>query len=235
MDDLAVSVTQAFEYCSTHSIPVPLELHARARNAGALKAVGDLAGIQARYHDAVTEALTTYFEGGTVTGPRNAFRIAMTEAFYDAFYLGWQDGGQQPPIDAEALDWLNARITQEGGFIDGLFAQVKELRNETDFDFFAYVTERADGYTRTVTSVYNQALLYARKNQMLTFDGEDGDENHICQSINGTCVQLKGKRHRASWWIAHDLIPYPGNPNYDCGAWRCRHYLRDDSGARVTL
>lgn len=232
---MSIDLTPAFAYCDANGIEIPLNLHARARNVGAVKASSDMDGYRAQYHDTITEALTTYFEGGSVTGPRNRFRVAATETFYDVFYLGWADGGQEPPIDEDALAWLDGRINQEYGFIDQLFAQIKELRKDKEFDFFAFVTAKADGYTRTLDIVYNQALLYAKQNQMLTFDGEDGDPDHICQSINGTCVRLKGQRHRASWWIARDLMPYPGNPNYDCGAWRCRHFLRDDAGNRVTL
>lgn len=232
---MSVDLTAAFRYCDENGIPVPLDLHARARNVGAVKAEGDFAGINKTYHDAITESLTAYFEGGNVTGPRNKFRVSATEAFYDAFYLGWADGGGELPIDEDPLAWLAARINQEYGWIDALFVAIKELRKDEEFDFFSFVTAKADGFTGTLAAIYNQALLYAKKNQMLTFDGEDGDENHVCQSINGTCVQLKGKRHKASWWISHNLMPYPGNPNYDCGAWRCRHYLRDDAGNRVTV
>ncbi len=96
------------------------------------------------------------------------------------------------------------------------------------------MTERADGYTQAVKDVYNYAKLYAMRNKMLTFTGSDGQGNHICQSIGGTCVRLKGQRHKASWWLSHDLMPYRGNQNYDCGGWNCQHYLEDDNGERVT-
>ena len=196
---------------------------------------GGVPEINARYNKEIVAAMTTYFEGGASTAPRNQFRQAMTEAFNSAMDTGWIDGGQKLPLDEDAAAWLQDRISQEAGFIGTVFEQIKELRKDAELDFFAWVTRKADGYTGTVSTIYNQAKLFADKNKMLTFVGEDGDPNHICQSINGTCVRMKGKRHKASWWIAHDLIPYPGNTNFDCGAWRCQHYLEDDNGKRFTL
>jgi hypothetical protein len=197
----------------------------------ALKATGDLAAINATYHDAITESLITYFEGGSLAASKNSFKRAMIEAFGGAWDAGW-DGN---PPTGEALEWFNARTQQELAFIDGLYVQAKELRKDPEADTFAWATARADGYTATVDNIYNHARIRALGNKMLTFDGEDGSPDNICQSTNGTCVRLKGKRHRASWWIAHDLVPYRGNPNYDCGAWECRHYLKDDKGERYTF
>jgi recombination protein RecA len=42
------------------------------RRIQSIKAGGDLAGINKPYPDAITEALVTYFEGGSVTAPRGA-------------------------------------------------------------------------------------------------------------------------------------------------------------------
>lgn len=229
MDDLKVSITQAFEYCSMHSIPIPLELHSRARNVGAVKAAGDLAGINMKYHDTITEALTMYFEGGNVTGPRNAFRVAMSEAFYDAFYLGWADGGQEPPIEADALNWLNARISQEGGYIYGLFAQIKDLRKEEGLDYFAFVSERADGYTRTVTAVYNAAKMYAARGKMLIW--RLGNTEKHC----GTCAELNGNARRASWYLARNYIPRQPGASMLCGGYYCDCRLEDAQGNEVTI
>jgi hypothetical protein len=138
-------------------------------------------------------------------------------------------------MDDDVLSWLDARINTEWGFIGQLFEQARDLRKDPELDPFAWISEKADGYTATLASIYNQGALYSKKDRMLTFAGHDGRADSICQSIGGTCVQLKGQRHKASWWIAHDLVPYRGNPNYDCGAWECRHGLFDDDGNRFTL
>lgn len=209
--------------------------HIRPDVHAALKAASDMGTINSVYHDAITSALIIYFEGGNLTAQRNIWKRACVVAFTDAFSLGYQDGGGGETLDEEENAWLDARINTEFGYINSVFVQAKEIKAEEGADYFAWATERADGYTGALPSAYNQGMLFASKNQMLTFDGEDGDANHICQSINGTCVRLKGQRHKASWWIAHDLMPYPGNKNFDCGGWRCRHFLRDDDGNRITL
>jgi hypothetical protein len=232
---LVTSISNALAWCERQGIDIPLDIALKARQVGAIKADGDITSISADYHSEITAALLTYFEGGSVTGPRNAFRRAAVEALGDGFDIGYTDGGGELPIDGDALDWLNARIEQEMGFVSAVFEQLKALRKEEDFDALAWISERADGYTATLSDLYNQGKLYGAKNKMLTFDGEDGSPDNICQRNNGTCVRLKGKRHKASWWIAHDLIPYRGNPNFDCGAWECQHYLRDDDGNRFTI
>jgi hypothetical protein len=231
MTTFPAAVTDAIAYVSAQDVEVPPDVWALAVQSGALKATGDLAAINAQYHDAVTESLITYLEGGSLAASKNSFKRAMIEAFGGAWDAGW-DGN---PPTGDALEWLNARTQQELAFIDGLYVQAKELRKDPEADTFAWATARADGYTGTVDNIYNHARIRALGNKMLTFDGEDGSPDNICQSTNGTCVRLKGKRHRASWWIAHDLVPYRGNPNYDCGAWECRHYLKDDKGERYTF
>lgn len=230
-ETLTETITAAVRYCDANGIEIPLDLRLRAWRAGALKAGGSLDAIRAAYHDAITESLIDYFEGGSIVSSRNAFKRATVEAFGGAWDAGWND---DPPTD-EALDWFNARVEQEFGHISVLFEQAKELRKDSGADWLTWTSARADGYTGTVDTIYNQARLFAAKDKMLTFDGKDGDANHVCQSINGTCVRLKGQRHRASWWIAHDLIPYPGNENFDCHCWNCSHFLRDDDGNRFTL
>ena len=224
--NLTETITEAFKYADENGIEVPLSLHARARNVGAIKAA-DLGGINAAYHDAVTESLTTYFEGGIVTGPRNRFRQATTSAFYDAFYLGWAETGEGTP-DTDALAWLDARIAQEFGFIDMLFNQVKELRKEKDFDFFAWVTDRADGYVRTVREIYNMAVARSSKDVMVTFSGKDG--KHPCPD----CQRYRGQRHRLSWFISRNAVP-PFGTGLECHkGGRCHHVLVTDDGRQVT-
>ncbi len=230
MTALPVEILRSIRYRKERGLPMPDALKTRA-----LKAMDSMVPIRAEYHDEITAALLDYFEGRSITASRNDFKKAISNAFNDAFDLGWVLGGGELPTDSDANDWLNARKESEFGFAAALFEQAKELKKEPDFDRLPWVSERADGYSRTLDAVFNMGKMMSAKNKMLTFDGEDGDANHICQSINGTCVKLKGKRHRASWWLAHDLIPYPGNSNFDCGGWRCQHYLRDDEGNRFTL
>jgi hypothetical protein len=222
------SITAALKYADENGIEIPIETRLKAHDFGVIKAAGDLVVINAKYHDVITEALTTYFEGGIVTGPRNRFRAATLDAFYDAFYLGWADGGGGTP-DEEGRAWLDARVQQEYGFIETLFVQVKELRKEKDFDFFTWVTARADGYTATIAGVYNAAKMLSAKGGLLTWKLGNTEKHCV------TCSALNGQRHRASWYVSRNYIPRQPGASMLCGGYYCDCSLVDGSGNQVTI
>lgn len=231
-DELRASITAAFQYLDGAGFPIPPDVVMSARMKGIVwKAAGDLTAINKRYHDIITKELLAYFNGGIVTGPRNHFRVATTEAFYDVFYLGWADGGQSFPVSPDALEWLQARLSQEFGYIDMLFQEAKELRKDKEFDYFSWITFHADNYTRTLREIYNAARLravMAVKDIMVTFGGTDGEKP--CK----TCQKLKGQRHKISWFVKRNYIP-PHGSGLECHAGRyCQHVLIDDNGKEIT-
>jgi len=229
MTDLKKSVSDAIEYAKMQGVDVPPDLLLRAYNTGALKLDGGFPEISAAYHDTVTEILTGYFEGAGLTGSRNAFKRAVVESFGPVFDLGWVDGGQQLPPDGDALSWFNARVEAEFGFIQMLFQQAKELKAEENFDFFSWVTQRADGYTRALKEIYNAAKMRAMKDIMVTFDGDDGAES--CTD----CQKLKGKRHKISWFVKRNFVP-PFGTGLECHPGRrCQHGLFNDKGEQITV
>jgi hypothetical protein len=232
------AVQRALDYLADNNIQLPSELTLQLEVKGfrnfvatrATKQADDISEINATYHDAITETLTSYFEdGGSVSAPRNEFKKEMSDAFVNAFESGWVDGGQELPLDDDALEWLGARQSQEFGFIDQLFQEAKELRKEEDFDYFSWITTRADGYVATVLSVYNAAVLLAKKNQMLTWN-LGGTETH-CE----TCKSLGGQRHRASWYLNRDYIPRKPGAAMLCGGYYCDCTLSDDDGNDITI
>jgi hypothetical protein len=87
---------------------------------------------------------------------------------------------------------------------------------------------RAEGYANRLDGLYAEAKTRAAGNKMLTFDGSDGKES--CPE----CKKMKGKRHRAKWWVENGLIPGPGNTNYTCNGFNCEHRLYDDEGNEWT-
>lgn len=228
-DELITSLKSAFTWCEKNDVDVPVDLYLQAQARGVFKAEGDLSMINSVYHDEITLALSDYFEGGGVAASRNALKRATILAFGSAFDLGWIEGGAVLPIDSDAMNWVEARINQEFGYIAMLFEQAKQLRKETNFDWFAWVTARADGYTRTLREIYNTARLWVMRDQMVTFDGDDGAES--C----GTCQSLKGKRHKISWFIARDYVP-PYGAGLECSkGGHCQHGLMDKDGNWVTV
>ena len=223
------SIAAGLAYCEAQGVDVPAELYVRAWRVGAIKAEGDLAAVTARYRTAIDAALSSYFEGGSVTGPRNAFKRATVEAFGSAFDLGWIAGGGTPPPTGDALAWFNARLEQEFGFINGLFTQAKQLREDEEFEPAPWTQERADAYTRTLAAIYNAGHMWALKGKLLTW--HLGNTEKHCP----TCASLNGQRHRASWYLGRNYIPRQPGASMKCGGYFCDCRLTDDRGMEVTI
>lgn len=229
MNDIPVQVIRAV--VSQHPGVVPL-LSEEARGLlryykSSLKAA-DLSDINATYHDVIIESLIAYFEGGSVGASRQDFKQATIQAFSDAFDAGWVDAGAELPVDDEALDWIEARITEEFGYIEELFEEAKELRRDKEFDWFSWATARADGYTRTLTELHNQAQVMVRDNVMVTF--RLGSTEKHCRS----CLKLNGQRHKLSWFVSHGYLP-PYGENLECSAGgHCDCTLETDKGEIIT-
>jgi hypothetical protein len=205
--------------------------------AVAIRAVGDYGTIRGAYHDSIFDAIASYLDGRSgLSAGSSAMKRACATAFVDAFETGWVDTqGEGATYDPAPEDsqWLADKIQQEFSNIDVLFQTMKSMVSDTEEpitqdEITQYATDRATGYSATLDAVYGQGKLRSQKNKMLTLDGPDGQES--CR----TCQKYKGQRHRASWWISRDLIPAPGNENYECGGWQCQHVLSDDSGNQWT-
>lgn len=191
----------------------------------ALKIGPSYAGIRADYWLEIYDAVYGYLSGDSIVSSRNRAIRAIGHQFVEAAEVGYVSGGGELPMDDESQAWLAARQAAEIGFIEELFARLKAERKDLDPE--AEALARADGYASTLDQVYSEAAAHGGRNKMLTFVGNDGKES--CP----TCKRMKGQRHRASWWIKHDLIP--GSSKYECGGWRCEHILVDDQGNQVTL
>lgn len=223
------SLAQAIEFADENDIDLPNDVRVRARQLGVIKAGDDLPSISAEYHNKITVALVSYFEGGSIVSSRNSFKRAMVDAFGAAFDVGWLDGGGELPVDENALDWFNARVSTEFGHIEELFLQARELRREDNFDYFTWITSRADGYTRSVLAIYNSGNMLAQKNKILIW--RLGNTEKHC----GTCANLDGQAHRASWYLARNYIPRQPGAAMLCGGYYCDCKLEDKEGNVITL
>jgi hypothetical protein len=189
---------------------------------------GELSSVNKIYHDAVTRALIGYFEGGSIATSRNTFKRVAIQAFSDAFDLGWISAGGILPIDDDGMDWLQARLNLEMGNIDMLYQEAKELRRDKDFDYFSWLTARADGYTETLRFVYNSARMLVGKDMPLTW--RLGNAEHC-----STCTKLNGKTHRASYYLRRNYIPGMPGSSTECRGFNCACHLEDNKGAWVTI
>jgi hypothetical protein len=196
----------------------------------------DYFGIRQTYYEAIKQAVVSFLvnTGSRVTAFQSDARQAMTEAFPPAFAAGISDGGGDPDnMDPEDDAWLTAKMNAEMGFIGVTFQNLRQIKIPGDLsasDIDEQGDQTATAYANTLDGVYNEGRLRGLGNQMLTFAGDDGKES--CD----TCQKLKGERHRASWWVSHDLVPgVPGNTNFKCGGWNCAHWLENDKGEVQTI
>lgn len=222
------------ELRETYLVCRQLGIHVEPHTAYvAIQSAGDYAGTRDRYYNRMLEDFKSYLNGNeSLSSCRNSAHRYIATAFVDAFEAGWVDTQNADATydpAPEDSDWLANRIDQELAYVDGLFVTMKAMREDateplTADEVNTFATDRATGYAVTLDAVYGQGKLRSRKSVMLTFGGPDGKES--CK----TCQKYKGQRHRARWWVSHDLVPAPGNESFECGGWQCQHTLTDDSG-----
>lgn len=177
------------------------------------------------YVSIVGAAVHGYLETGS-RSHKNAMRRAVTEKFPNAFYRGYGEVGGEDTED-EDEKWLTDKENAELGYIDDLFVSLKKVRDGGEFDSDAIADSHAEGYANTLDAVYSEGRLRGDRNKMYTFVGDDGKEN--C----ATCKRLKGKRMKAKKIIEQELLPAPGNENFDCLCYECQHYWEDDDGKKL--
>jgi hypothetical protein len=177
------------------------------------------------YTDALTRFVYDAFKTGDVVDLRRAHRALLRGISDRAFGEGLRQGGADELDDedrAQITDWLSTQLASVNDFASAVVAAGKDETAR------AAIVSRVSLWSNAVQELGTLGEMSARKNAMLTFDGEDGKENPCSD-----CKRMKGTRRRAKWWITNGLVPKQGNPNYECGNWEnCRHYLRRDDGTR---
>jgi hypothetical protein len=184
--------------------------------------------IRADYWTDVHDTIRDYMSGEeSITKYKAAMKSAVIEAFSLAADTAYVDGGGTLPLDGETLEWYVARQNAELSYVDALFQNLKMERAEGNVEPAAAAFQHADGYARTLDSIYANVKCMAAGNMMLTFVGEDGAESCI------DCRRYKNKRHRARWWAAKDAVP--PSRKFECHGYRCEHVLVTDDGRLFTI
>lgn len=186
--------------------------------------------IRADYRNRLFDAFIGYLSsGGSVARWQNAASRAISEDFSAAFYRGYTDAGGELPVDRDDDAWLSTRIPHEWHYLSELFKVLNEWRTSENFTE-ADVKAKAELWADSLDGVYTEGRLRGAKNKTLEFDGEDGDES--CADCQG----LKGTRHTIKWIRAHDMVPRPGNVNFECRGYKCQHFWKDPkTGERWTF
>jgi hypothetical protein len=210
--------------------PAVLPLLSPAARA-ALKIADGYTGIRAEMSGEIHDAVYDYLTGsGNVTAYRSAMALAVSQAYIAAADVGYSEAGAELPLDPDTAAWARGQLDAQLGFIDGLFESLRELRKEGDVNATAEALARANGYGNSLDGFYNEAVLRGSKNKMLTFT-----QIHNTKESCPDCVRLRGQRHRASWWIQHDVVPPKGGGLQCAGGGNCGDALVDDDGNVVTL
>lgn len=193
--------------------------------------LAEYSAIRKVYQDQVYEAVHSYLTDRQKMDQdfRDAMRKALEVAFVAAAVAAWADGSGERVLTVDALAFLAAYKAAEMGFVESLLVSLRLIKLQESDETVPEVIaqQRADGYAKTLDIVYNTFKVMSAGNKMLTFVGEDGEESCI------DCYKYKSKRHRASWWVAHDAVP--PNRNFECKGYRCMHVLVDDDGRLFTI
>jgi hypothetical protein len=181
-------------------------------------------GIEAEYTASLFDIMEVYTDSDQpITSFRNAFRRVANDAFNATASVGWQDGGASLPISEDLQSWTNGEIEKEIGYIDELFAQLRDLRKTGATDEQnSFMADKAEGYAGALIGIYNYAKMQAAPDR----DGKwfYGDTVEHCE----TCSSLEGQVHPLSWYIDNNYIPQMrGSETLECGGWRCLCTIRD--------
>lgn len=161
---------------------------------------------------------------GLIENARTQHKRMVRTLGPEAYAEGAREGGLPPDElddeDRRAIkDWVGTQLPHVNDFVKAAIEAGKPEGNREE------ILQRIDLWVGAMTSLGQSGILAANKNQMLTFDGQDGHEN--CK----TCRKLKGQRHRARWWRKNGLEPTIQNSaNFECGIFNCRHGLKNDAG-----
>lgn len=198
--------------------------------AKATSAGEDYDVIRANLVNRIEEAFMDFVsQSGAVTSFRNRANRALLEDIPAAFARGYQDaGGEETEDDDDA--WVTAKQQEQTGYMGDAFESLKEWRASDNFSE-SDVSDRAEVWGGMLDGVYSEGALRGGKNQMLYFDGDDGQES--CE----TCQKLKdGPARSAKYVREHELIPHPGNENFECKCFRCQHnWFSVKTDEQVTL
>lgn len=191
---------------------------------------GDYYPVRQELWGAVYDAVFDFLSGkGQVNTYANPMATAIAKAYIDTADIAYQDGGGSLPLDDDTLATAKALMNEQLGYVDSMFDTLKQLRKEGDYDSISVAFEKAKNWSSALDGFYNTIKLAGAGNKMLT--RELGNTEKHCPE----CIDLDGQRHRASWWISHNLVPRRPGSNTTCKGYNCDCRFRDDDGEEFTI
>lgn len=164
--------------------------------------------------DIVTNA---FDNGGSIT---RDMRALVKQAVEDSYFEGLHEGGIEPAeMDEEdALNIVQLNEAQQD-FIPPFAADVRKAAQDGTAESKNAILRRIELWTASIAAAGQAGLNSAKRNEMVIFDGDDGDES--CPD----CQRYKHEAHRRKWFVQRNLLPATPGSALACGGWRCQHYL----------
>lgn len=148
------------------------------------------------------------------SGVRAIIRRYGTKAYQDGMVEG---GVFDATLDESDRDKIASLVTEQSQYVTSLGDKIFKQGGVSE----ALALVKPDmWFNRSIKLFYEAGLLAVAANAMMEFVGHDGNESCI------TCQTLKGQRHRLKDWARRGLRPGIDGDSYDCGAWKCEHFLR---------
>lgn len=164
--------------------------------------------IQAIIQDGLDRTIT---KAGCAARVRGAIQRYGKQAYLDGLEHGCVDPSDYDEDDARIVADLAVRDSQ---YVTNM---VNDIYSDPPPNIDA--ESRAQMWMGTSDEFYYAGIESADKNGMYSFEGDDGKESCV------DCQRLKGQKHRMSWWVSKELRPGIDHDNFECGGWRCQHYL----------
>ena len=184
------------------------------------------------YRDGIENALYSAFNGSSSQADLISTLSDLIQSLASEVYKeGMREGGSENPDEdisesdqSKIDDWIDIQISSLAAFTQSAI----DVRSADDKESARLsLLSRVDSWVASLSSLGDMGNLSAQGDIGLTFTGEDGKEN--CE----TCSNLKGKRHKRSWWEKNGYLGRP-NDNFICGRFEgCHHYFQDDDGNNV--
>jgi hypothetical protein len=183
------------------------------------------AKVRRDYKAAIYGLIWIFLTGSeTAEEVRKKMEGVILAAFLLAYDIGLEDGGGAN----KDTKWIKERIAKEFVFVSALVTELYMLRQSKVFDAMVVADTRSIGYTASLDGAYNQGKVTGAGDELLTFAGISGQPPEWpCKE----CSYWLGKTRPASFWVTHELVPgQPGNQNFSCLGFMCRHTLEDENG-----
>jgi hypothetical protein len=137
----------------------------------------------------------------------------------DAYVAGLAEGG----VSFDEMDDSDAMMivelaSEQLDFVTDFVRAVREAKTDRAMQR-EILDSRIGLWAASISAAGAAGLASAKKNEMVRFGGEDGEES--CKD----CQRFKNEPHRRKYFLTRNLLPGKPGSNLTCGGFACRHTL----------